>query len=258
VTSGDWSFRYDGPRSGREQMELDRSLFESFRVGRTGPVFRLYSWHPPAISLGAHQDPARSLNLAAAEARGVDVVVRPTGGRAIYHDEEITYAVIAGTDDPYFGGSVVQSHAAISRIFARALARLGISAEMGTPGVPGVSNPDARPREFERSPCFSSATRTELTVQGRKILGSAQRRSGRAFLQHGSLLSGDAHLELVAFLPLSPGARLRLREELARKTTTLARETGRVVAMPELIEVIAASLTDRLGYTVHFAQPSPH
>lgn len=119
-------------------MATDHGLLDAYLANATGPVFRLYTWKPSAVSLGAHQDPDRDVDRATAAARGVDVVVRPTGGRAIYHEEELTYAVVAGGDDPNFGGSIVENHAAISRVFQAALARLGIVAEMGAPEGAGV------------------------------------------------------------------------------------------------------------------------
>ncbi len=265
-----WTFLLTPPRPAAAQMAIDHGLLESLATGASGPVFRLYTWRPPAVSLGVHQDPDREVDRAALSARGVDLVVRPTGGRAIYHDEELTYAVVCATDDPVFGGSITASHAAISRVFQAALSRLGVAAAMGPPGAtpdepagaacapdpggaPATGSSLACPPGSARrdrsvpSPCFDSATRTELTVNGRKILGSAQRRTGAAFLQHGSLLLGDAHLQLVDFLPVSAEVRERLRRDLERKTTTVARETGRWVPVEEVVAATTAALGETLG-----------
>jgi lipoate-protein ligase A len=150
---------------------------------------------------------------------GFDVVKRPTGGRAILHDQELTYAVVAATDDASVGGTLQQSHARISEIFRRALARLGVAASLAGPAA--TVTPEPLDRSRVSAPCFASATRTELLVDGRKILGSAQRRGARAFLQHGSLLLGDGHLRLAECLRLTPPQRDRWRERLGASTTTV-------------------------------------
>lgn len=239
-----WIFRDDGDRPGAEQMAIDAALLAAVAKGTSGPVFRVYGWSPPAISLGMNQDPSRELDLELVAARGYDVVQRPTGGRAILHKDELTYSVVAGVDDLYFGGSIRQSHAAISRVFLEVLLRLGVKAELAC-DVPGQRPPErpavVRTPGAAAVPCFATALSCELTVGGRKILGSAQRRQGSAFLQHGSLLLGDGHLELAEFLR-TPDRR-NSRSRLEETTTTVSREIGRRVTADEVKPVLTAVLS---------------
>lgn len=249
----DWAFHYSGPLDARRQMAIDTSLLDAVAAGRGGPVFRLYTWHPPAVSLGHHQDPAAELDLAAVADHGFDVVMRPTGGRALLHADELTYAVVARADDPAVGGSIAASHAAISAIFQAALAELGVAAELAG------HQPTVRPRERAgvAVPCFATATPTELLVGGRKILGSAQRRQGEAFLQHGSLLLGEGHLALADVLRLSAGRRAAWRRAMEAATTTLARERGGVTPLARVIEAVAGAAALALDRPVRFKPTDP-
>lgn len=236
-------------------MSVDLSLLEAVAAGRSGPVFRLYTWHPPAVSLGYHQRPERELDLAAVAELRIDVVVRPTGGRALLHDTELTYAIVAPIADPRVGGSVAASHAAISRLFQAALARLGVVATLAG------RRPAERPRGEggeAATPCFATATPAELLVGGRKILGSAQRRLGSAFLQHGSLLLGDGHLLLADLLRLPPSRRRAWRRVLEADTTTLGRALGRPPRLIEVVDAVAAAVGEAWGLPgLRFTPPDP-
>lgn len=223
-------------------MRRDRALLEACR-DETPVVLRLYSWSEPTISVGWMQDPAALLDLAACRRAGVEVVHRPTGGRAILHAQEITYAVVAAREDERFGSNIRQSHAVIAACLADGLTRLGVQTEISRP------TPD-RERQLLRQPCFTSSGRNELLVNGRKLVGSAQRRSQRAFLQHGSLLIDRGHERLVDFL-LDAAADERtartLRRALRGATTTLRDELGRAPAFDELATALADAFAARLG-----------
>lgn len=235
-------------------MELDRVLLDQVAAGG-GPVFRLYTWHPPAVSLGHHQLPEREIDLTRAAALGLDVVVRPTGGRALLHDVELTYAVAAAPDDPWLGGSVAASHAAISRLFQRALEQFGIAATLA--GHRPAERPVGAGGE-SATPCFATATPAELLVGGRKILGSAQRRVAGAFLQHGSLLLGDGHLALTEVLRMPESRRRAWRRVMEAETTTLRRVLGRPVGVAEVIEAIERVVGEARGAPgLRFAPADP-
>ena len=184
--------RFEPCLDGATHMRRDAELLAAQAPGQA-PVLRLYTWSPPAVSLGHMQSPVSLLDLAACQAAGVDVVVRPTGGRAILHWEEVTYAIVASSDDTRFGTDLPTCHATIGRCLAAGLGALGIAAELSRPAL----DPE---RHLLRQPCFVSPGRAELLVGGRKLLGSAQRRTATAFLQHGSLLVGPAHERLVELL----------------------------------------------------------
>lgn len=251
-----WHFWYSGPADGPTQMALDSSLLAAHEQGVVPNVFRLYTWYPPAVSLGYHQDPGRELHLDRLAARGIGVAKRPTGGRAILHADELTYAVVAPVADGRLGGSLAASHAAISRIFRSALRQVGVRAELAAPRSAALRPVAA---VGAAAPCFAAPTRSELVAGGRKIMGSAQRRVGRSFLQHGSLLLGDAHLDLAEFLRIPPTAVTEWRNRLRADTTTVTHEAGRRVPLSELIEALAGAIAEAgMADRVRFTQWPPH
>ncbi len=201
---------------------------------------RLYTWRPPAISLGHMQRAAQALDLAACAANGVDVVQRPTGGRAVLHWEEITYAVVASVRDERFGHRIADAHAVIAECLAVGLDTLGIEIDFGRPAQGPV-------RDSTTAPCFASSGRYEVLVRGRKLVGSAQRRNANAFLQHGSVLIGRAHEHLVDYLRLpNAAARSEAATQLRRATVTLEEILGRRPDFAALAEALVSGFRRRL------------
>lgn len=175
----------DPALDGAANMARDRALLDVMqeRLARgdsPAPILRLYSWSPATVSTGRHQVLEAACHLEACLAEGVDVVQRPTGGRAVLHDDEVTYALIAPAAGAFEGAGVERGAALISRALARGLASMGAAVE----SVKGVA--PASPRGV-REACFVSASRSELVFEGRKVVGSAQLKGRAAILQHGSL-----------------------------------------------------------------------
>ncbi|MFZ5624826.1 MAG: lipoate--protein ligase family protein, partial [Gemmatimonadota bacterium] len=173
-----WSLLISPPASGARNMALDHALLD-LAAGRGVTVLRLYRWNPPCLSLGRNE-PARRYAPARIAALGIDVVRRPTGGRAVWHEHELTYAIAM----PAAGlGSIADTVAMIHAIFADALRTLGLTA------TPAPRRPAARP---DAGACFAAPMGGELLIGGKKVLGSAQLRERGALLQHGALLlDGD-------------------------------------------------------------------
>jgi lipoate-protein ligase A len=161
-------------------MSLDLALADSVRQGASGPVLRFYDWQRPTVSLGYNQK-AGEVDLEYCRLHGIDVVRRPTGGRAVFHNAEFTYSVIAPEDEPLLSGGVLEAYRSIGRALLEGLRVLGISAQMQRSETRGQSVRGS-------ALCFAAAGRYEITVQGRKLLGSAQRRMEGVILQQGSLL----------------------------------------------------------------------
>lgn len=177
-----WDLILDGALDGALNMSVDSRLFsevDSDPEPRT--ILRFYGWRRPTISLGRHQNPEAALDLEYCSARGIEWVHRPTGGRAVLHDDELTYAVISN-DPVLFGTGVYENYRRISEALRVGLGLLGVHAVL----APETRKLQARPGGPD-PPCFMSPSRYELTIDGRKIAGSAQRRGRRGFLQHGSL-----------------------------------------------------------------------
>lgn len=205
----------DGACTGAVNMQRDAALLRNHAPG-DDPVLRIYRWSPPAVTIGYNQDEA-SFNAAAAAAAGFDFVRRPTGGRAILHAEELTYAVVGTSPGPLFGSSLHDAYMTINRALVAFLAALGLEAQVSA----GESLAEARGLV-----CFKSAGRHEVRVGGRKVIGSAQRRQRGVFLQHGSILTGPRHRDLVRFLPGRKDAAGGLGAELAAVTTDLGELLG--------------------------------
>jgi lipoate-protein ligase A len=167
------------PRPGWANMALDQVLLDRAE-GAGERWLRLYGWDPHCLSFGRHEPAARRYDRARVEALGLDVVRRPTGGRAVWHGREVTYALAA----PCAGlGTMRASYIEIHRMLLDAFGRLGIAAQLAAPG---------RPAGVDGGACFASPAGGEIMVGGRKAVGSAQLRQGVALLQHGSiLLQGD-------------------------------------------------------------------
>jgi len=170
-------------------MERDASLLAGHHPG-DDPILRLYRWVPAAVTVGYNQD-FSAFDETGILAAGYDLVRRPTGGRAILHADELTYAVIGTSPGPVFGASLHETYMKINQALLAFLADLGL--------VAGISEGESR-EEARGLVCFRSAGRHEISVAGRKVIGSAQRRTGGVFLQHGSILAGPGHLELSSFL----------------------------------------------------------
>jgi lipoate-protein ligase A len=210
----------DGAHDAAENMRRDGALLRAAE-GSAEPVLRLFRFEPPGITLGRAQDPARELDLERCRAAQVLWAVRPTGGRAIYHDEEWTYSCAAPLGDPAWGGSLEAAYAATSGVVAASLVRLGVPAVLAARAAHGSLVPHER--QGPAAPCFASTARHEIVLEGRKLVGSAQRRTARALLQQGSVLLGPSHLRLVDFLAVPEGERARVRTTL-EETSAHARE----------------------------------
>lgn len=183
------------PADGFFNMALDEALMESVREGGA-PILRFYRWSPACLSLGRNQ-PARDVyDRAALKRLGIDVVRRPTGGRAVLHARELTYSVVAPAE---WGGGPRESYRRINRALAAGLRRLGVPAS-----IQGDSG--ARAPVPSAEPCFRAPVEGEVVAAGRKLIGSAQVREGRVMLQHGSLLLHDDQALLAQVGPVSAGA----------------------------------------------------
>jgi len=208
-----WRLMHVPPRSAVENMARDTGLMDRARY--TGEaVFSIYSWQRPTLSLGRNQTAAGRYDLRQIAERGIDVVRRPTGGRALLHWREVTYSVTAPIPD---GDSLRNSYERINRILLAGLSALGIPASES-------HGPEPTPLPGEL-PCFAQPSEGELVVNGAKLVGSAQYRENGALLQHGSILIADDQ-PLIAVLLLSDSGALEpppaatLRQSLGRDPST--------------------------------------
>jgi len=177
-----WDLILDNDLDGASNMAIDAALLDEVEhSSQTKTIVRLYRWKRPTISLGRNQKVDAAVDTLFCQEHGVDIVHRPTGGRAVLHEDELTYSV-ASNDSACFGDTIYANYKSVSEALCGGFNRLG---------VPAVLAPETRRGPTSDNgadlPCFVSPSRYELTVQGRKIVGSAQRRLRRSFLQHGSM-----------------------------------------------------------------------
>jgi lipoate-protein ligase A len=215
-------------RDGAANMAVDEALLEAYGAPDppARPTLRLYGWTPPALSLGSRQPAAGAHERAYLRAENIDLVRRPTGGRAVLHEYERTYAVAGALGRPPFAGGVVDTYRSIARALLAGLRRLGLEAEACEALQ---SEPDPGPLGFPV--CFDRPGAFEIAVAGRKLVGSAQLRRRGAFLQHGSIpLRADA-----ARLSRAIGVGAD-----ATRFTDLETALGRPVAREELDRALCA------------------
>ena len=218
-----WRLLIDQPRDGASNMALDDALLEAQARGAAPPTLRLYRWAPACLSLGRFQHSA-DIDRDACVRAGVPVVRRPSGGRALLHGDELTYALALRADHPALAGadSILESYRRISAALLAGLRLLEVPVELA---------PAAR-RRGASAACFDTPASYELTVDGRKLVGSAQARRDGALLQHGAIpLTPHAALlnSLLAAPPL----------DLDTKMIALDQALGRSVTFDSLAEALA-------------------
>lgn len=213
------AFFSTGAHTGAWNMAFDRLLMEEVREYRWDLVLRVYGWEPACVSIGKLQDPDREVDRSALSTAGIGLVRRPTGGRAVWHQTEVTYSVTARVDHPLVSGPVSEALKKVAQPLAEAVRCLGIPVSLG----PAERHHAGGPRE-PANPCFTSHGRWEVgAVDGRKLIGSAQARSRGVFLEHGSILLENDQIRLLDFLPrpMRSTATPRLRAHLKGGIATL-------------------------------------
>ncbi len=236
-----WRLLDTGSGDGYTNMAVDEALLEVYAAGGISPTLRFYTWSPPAVSLGYGQAIEADIDLATCQALGIDVVRRPTGGRAVLHDHEVTYSVVIREDDRRAAAGVLASYLMVSRALIRGLSYLGISAEL----LP-LQGAGSRSRQAASPICFATPSSYEVAVAGRKIIGSAQRRAHGVIMQHGSIPM-SLHLDkLSAVLGSSNSARRSVHEAVDYHTrmTSLQEASGRSYDYAAVVAALSHGFAD--------------
>lgn len=234
-----WRLIIDGAMDGATNMAIDEAMAWAAAEGIAPPTLRFYQWDPPCISLGLHQK-LRDIDLDACRARGYDIVRRPTGGRAILHTDELTYAVAAPESEPRVAGGVMDAYHRLSQGLVQGLRRLGIPADE----APG----NTRTARDVSAACFEVPSAYEICVDGHKLMGSAQRRGRGMVLQHGTLpLYGDLTRIVDCLAIQYPAPRERLRSQLLHHAVTVEQALGRRVPFAEAAQTMAEGFAEALN-----------
>jgi lipoate-protein ligase A len=230
-----WRLLVTEPADGATNMAIDEALWRGRQAGTSPPTLRFFGWAPPTVSLGYGQPLSADLDIIACRALGVGLVRRPTGGSAIYHDgleRELTYSVSAATEDLETASDLLETYRWIGSALLRGLNALGAGAEL----VPVVASEGPAPAF-----CFARTGRYEIEIGGRKVVGSAQRRQGTCFLQHGSILLAADVSRLRTVFPTTPDPLERM--------TTLEIALGLRPRWSEVAEQLAAAFEREHGLT---------
>jgi len=236
-----WRMIKTPPSSGAWNMAADEAILEHARRGDVLPTLRLFAWDPPCISLGQAQ-PFADVDTTRLKSYGWEVVRRVTGGRAILHTDELTYSVTGPTDEPILAGTVLESYNRLAGALLAAVQDLSLSVEMkaGKADANGVANPV----------CFEVPSTYEITVNGKKLIGSAQARRKEGVLQHGSLpLTGDLTRICQALVFPDESAREKAVQRLLERATTVESVLGQEVARETAEQAFIRAFEAQLGLT---------
>ena len=235
-----WRLIVHPPSAGSWNMAVDEALLESAIAGDQPPTLRLFSWDPACLSIGYAQ-PISEVDLDLVARSGYSYVRRPTGGRAILHIDELTYSVTAPLSHPLMDGGILPSYQRISSAFIRFLDDLGLKAS-AKEMIPsnGIQPPEAI--------CFEVPSNYEITIEGKKIIGSAQARRKTGVLQHGSIpLFGDiGRITTVLSYP-SELNRNSAYERVKSRAMTIQDALGRKLTIESAADRLIQAFQDSLG-----------
>ena len=236
--AANWRIILSDPLPGAMNIAVDAAILSAVGRDEVPPTLRLYHWDPPCLSLGYSQ-PFSDLDQDQLRSRGWDIVRRPTGGRAILHTDELTYAVIGPKTDPRLKGGLMESYRRLSKALFESLIILGLPVQ-----VHSGKNPDS----INHPVCFENPSDFEITVEGKKIIGSAQARKKEGLLQHGSLpLFGDLDRITKVLDYLNPQDREQAGKDLLKKAATVYDILGKKISWEDTARAFIHGFTKVLN-----------
>jgi lipoyl(octanoyl) transferase len=228
-----WRLLHTGHLDGATNMAIDEAISRAVQAGSVLPTLRFFGWNPACLSLGQAQSGA-DVDRAACRALDVEVVRRPTGGRAILHIDELTYSIIAPDTEPRVAGTIVESYRRLSEGLLHGLILMGVPIQQ-------TERPDGHARAAGPV-CFEAPSNYEIVFDGKKLVGSAQMRKSGVVLQHGTLpLHGDI-ARIVDCLVARPDP-----DRVRRRATTVEAAIGRVLAFDDAARFMARGLAETLN-----------
>ncbi len=240
MSGGTWRLIVDGSLPGARNMARDVAMLEAVIAGQAPPSVRLYGWSPSCLTLGRHQG-LDAVDLTFCAGEGIDVARRPTGGRAVLHHLELTYAVVAPLG-AVLPSALQEAYRRLCAGLVRGMSSLGIAAEL-TGGEVNLRLPGPR----TTVPCFKAPAGGEVVVGGRKLIGSSARVRRGVLLQHGAILLGwDGRLQAGAM-------GLENDRSLRALVTTVGEELSPVPSRSDLVEAVAEGLGDEVGVVLEQA-----
>lgn len=248
-----WMFINSGPQSASYNMAMDDALLELHSKGRIPPVVRFYEWSPASLSIGYFQKAEEAVDMEKVKEMGLGFVRRPTGGRAVLHDRELTYSIIVSESHPDMPETVTEAYRVISAGLLEGFRNLGLQAEFAIPATREERNALKQPRS---AVCFDAPSWYELVVEGRKAAGSAQTRQKGVILQHGAIpVSMDLDKLVSVFNFKTEDHRRRMKEKLEKKAVSIEELSGRSVKMTEVAEAFRSGFENALDIELIQREP---
>ncbi|HLR11194.1 MAG TPA: biotin/lipoate A/B protein ligase family protein [Sporosarcina sp.] len=233
MTKQKWHFMNSGKCSGSFNMALDEALLEWHSRGEIGPVLRFYEWQNPTLSLGYFQRIHEAVNLEEIEQQKIDLVRRPTGGRSVLHEHEITYSVIVNERYPNMPESITEAYRVISEGLLEGFKELGLDAYFSVPQNDFEKEQLKKPKT---AVCFDAPSWYELVVEGKKIAGSAQTRQKGVILQHGAILLKLDEQKLISLFNFTTNEeRERMLQGIRKKAVAIDQLANREVSVEEAV-----------------------
>ena len=228
-----WYFINSGPCSPSYNMALDEALLDLHSQGEIPPVIRFYEWNPATLSIGYFQSAGKDIDLEVIREQKLGFVRRPTGGRAVLHESELTYSIIVSEQYPDMPISVTDAYRVLSEGLLRGFQNLGLDAYFSIPDTEEKQQDLKKPKS---AVCFDAPSWYELVVEGKKVAGSAQTRQKGVILQHGAiLLDLDVEKLLSVFKFSSPEAKEKMRQKLPEKAVAINRLTDKEITISQCI-----------------------
>jgi lipoyl(octanoyl) transferase len=235
-----WRLLYTPASNGAWNMAVDESILEHIHRDEALPTLRLYAWTPPCLSLG-HAQSFADVDMERVKANGWEVVRRLTGGRAILHTDELTYSVTGDTDEPVLAGGILESYNRLAQALMYAVRELGLPVEM-------KEHADQPAAKNLNPVCFEVPSTYEITVNGKKLIGSAQARKMEGVLQHGSLpLTGDLTRICQALMFKDEAARETAALRLLTRATTIESVIGTETSWETAAQAFVAGFESQLA-----------
>ncbi|MEK4229919.1 lipoate--protein ligase family protein [Solibacillus sp. FSL H8-0538] len=239
-----WYFINSGPCRASYNMALDEALLDWHSTGAIPPVIRFYEWNPATISIGYFQRAEKDINLEAVRAQGLGFVRRPTGGRAVLHDQELTYSIIVSENYPNMPQTVTEAYRVLSEGLLVGFQNLGLDAYFSVPETKEQRDDLKKPKS---AVCFDAPSWYELVVEGKKVAGSAQTRQKGVILQHGAiLLDLDEDKLLSVFNFSSPEAKERMRAKLPEKAVAMNRLVEQPLSVEQCVKAFHSGFEEAL------------
>lgn len=239
-----WYFINSGPCTPSFNMALDEALLNWHSEKLIPPVIRFYEWKPATLSIGYFQQVHKDIDLEEVRRQGLGFVRRPTGGRAVLHEHELTYSIIVEEDYPNMPQSVTEAYRVLSEGLLLGFRNLGLDAYFSVPDTEEKKEDLKRPKS---AVCFDAPSWYELVVEGRKVAGSAQTRQKGVILQHGAiLLDMDEEKLLSLFRFADEEARERMRRKLPEKAVAMNRLVDRPFTIEQCVEAFKSGFQQSL------------